>query len=99
MHFASIVERSHKNKFYRFCFVLVCKPLFNIFITGMILANTWKLSTYDAWQNKEEQIRSENIDIFFITIYSLEMIVKIAGLGFKNYVREKFNVFDAVIVV
>ena len=99
MRYNFIVKRSHKNKFYRYCFVLVCHPLFNIFITGLILANTWKLSSYEYWQSEEEQKRSDDIDIFFITIYTLEMIVKIAGLGFKDYVREKFNVFDACIVI
>jgi len=27
------------------------------------------------------------------------MILKIFGLGFKNYVRDKFNLFDAAIIV
>ena len=32
-------------------------------------------------------------------IFLLEMIVKIVGFGFKEYVRDSFNLFDAFIVI
>ncbi len=36
---------------------------------------------------------------FFTWSFFLEMIMKIIGLGFLNYRQDKYNVFDAVIVV
>jgi Ion transport protein len=35
----------------------------------------------------------------FSWIFTCEMIVKLIGLGFREYVRDSFNIFDAVIVV
>ena len=36
---------------------------------------------------------------FFTWIFLLEMVLKIIGLGFYNYRQDKYNVFDAVIVI
>lgn len=38
-------------------------------------------------------------DIFFVWAFTIEMIMKLIGLGLKNYVRDKFNLFDGLIVV
>ena len=38
-------------------------------------------------------------DIFFVWAFTIEMIMKLIGLGLKNYVRDKFNIFDGIIVV
>jgi hypothetical protein len=35
---------------------------------------------------------------FFTWIFFVEMIIKIVGLGLNNYVHDKFNLFDAVVV-
>ena len=35
----------------------------------------------------------------FTIIFTLEVIIKIIGVGMKEYARDKFNLFDAVIVV
>lgn len=34
----------------------------------------------------------------FLCIFTVEMALKIVGLGWKGYIRDKFNAFDAVIV-
>jgi len=36
---------------------------------------------------------------FFTWIFVLEMIMKIVGLGYGSYVKDKYNLFDAVIVI
>jgi len=35
----------------------------------------------------------------FSWIFTVEMIIKLVGLGIKEYVRDKFNLFDAFIVI
>lgn len=35
----------------------------------------------------------------FTIIFALEMVLKLLGLGLKDYVKDGFNIFDAVIVV
>jgi hypothetical protein len=35
----------------------------------------------------------------FSWVFAIEMLIKLAGLGLKEYVRDKFNLFDAFIVI
>ena len=35
----------------------------------------------------------------FMVLFTLEMVFKLIGLGFKEYIDDKFNVFDAFIVL
>ena len=39
------------------------------------------------------------LDVFFAWIFTLEMILKLIGVGLRNYIRDKFNLFDAIIVI
>lgn len=38
-------------------------------------------------------------DVFFVWVFTAEMIAKLIGLGVKNYVKDKFNIFDGIIVI
>lgn len=38
-----------------------------------------------------------NIVCYFI--YVIEMIIKISGLGFESYFKDKFNIFDSIVVL
>ena len=35
----------------------------------------------------------------FVWVFAAEMIAKMIGLGLKNYARDKFNIFDCIIVI
>ena len=35
---------------------------------------------------------------FFTWAFFVEMVIKMIGLGINNYVHDKFNLFDAVVV-
>lgn len=50
-------------------------------------------------QPKNIQRIFDIFNIIFTIIFSLEVVLKIIGLGMKQYARDKFNLFDAVIVV
>ena len=39
------------------------------------------------------------LNLIFFVSFLLEMIIKILGLGLREYVRDSFNIFDAVIVL
>jgi hypothetical protein len=41
----------------------------------------------------------ETINEIFTWSFFTEMIIKLLGLGFKDYARDKFNLFDCAIVV
>lgn len=38
------------------------------------------------------------INLIFAGIFFLEMIVKLIGIGPSNYIKDSYNIFDAVIV-
>ena len=38
-------------------------------------------------------------NIVLTGIFSLEMLLKIFGLGIKQYVKDNFNIFDSIIVI
>ena len=38
------------------------------------------------------------INLIFAGIFFLEMIVKLIGMGPSNYIKDSYNIFDAVIV-
>lgn len=38
------------------------------------------------------------INIVFFTLFFLEMIIKIIGMGPRIYIKDSYNIFDAIIV-
>ena len=92
-------KRSEKNRIYGCMYKIVTSVAFNFFIFCLILANTFTLAayTYDQSDTKTDVLKVFNE--FFTWAFFLEMIMKIIGLGFSNYRKDSYNVFDAVIVV
>ena len=39
------------------------------------------------------------INIIFTTIFVVEGVLKMVGLGMKVFVKDKFNLFDAIVIV
>ena len=91
--------RSRRNGFLRCTYLLVTSVSFNFFIFLLIIANTITLACY-TYDESQAQIDVMNIfnEIFTWTFF-MEMVLKIIGLGFKNYRQDSYNVFDAVIVI
>ena len=65
----------------------------------LILMNTSMMASYSYMQSDETIKMIASFDIFFDISFFLEMVLKIAGLGFKNYLKDRWNVLDAVIVL
>ena len=42
---------------------------------------------------------TQSLNTFFTWAFVVEMVIKLIGLGFKEYARDSFNIFDAIIVV
>lgn len=47
----------------------------------------------------EEYKTLEFLNNLFSWLFFAEMVLKLIGMGFKEYAKDKFNLFDAVIVV
>ncbi|KRX07618.1 hypothetical protein PPERSA_11167 [Pseudocohnilembus persalinus] len=67
--------------------------------TLFILANTITLALDKYPQSQSEQSILEIFNIFFTSVFTLEMVIKLYGLGFIGYIRDKFNIFDGLLVI
>jgi hypothetical protein len=87
------------NGVYRFTYVIATSVTFNFFIFCLILLNSFTLAihTYDESEEQEHIIKLCNE--FFTWIFFAEMIIKLIGLGFQNYIKDGYNLFDSVIVI
>ena len=64
-----------------------------------ILLNTIILG-FDTYPENEELDRiTLKINLVFFTIFVVEIVIKLLGLGFSEYIKDKFNIFDFVIII
>jgi len=91
--------RSEQNGVYRCFYDIVTSVSFNFFIFLLIIGNTVTLAAYTFDQSNLQTSVLEIFNEFFTWIFLLELIMKIIGLGFGNYIMDKYNLFDAVIVI
>ncbi len=67
----------------------------------MIIANSLKIAMEDP-TNEENSAFSIIIENLFLSLYTLEMLLKIIGLGFVlnkgSYLRDPWNILDFIIV-
>ena len=65
----------------------------------LIITNTIVLAfdRYPADKNIIEM--HQKLNEIFTYLFIAEMLMKLLGMGFKEYARDRFNLFDAFIVV
>lgn len=72
---------------------------FNFIIYCFIVANTVTLALYRFDQSDRQTEVLKLLNLIFVWVFTSEMIAKLIGLGLKNYARDKFNIFDCIIVI
>ena len=92
-------ERVKKSKIFLFCYRVCTHWTFTMFITILIVANTFTLALDSYPEDKSTIEVTELLDKFFTWAFIFEMVIKLIGLGFREYTRDSFNIFDAIIVV
>jgi hypothetical protein len=75
-------------------------PIFNGFIMLVISINTIVLSMnkYPNWDSDVDNVFN-TMNLVFSIIFTLEVIIKLIGLGTSGFAADKMNLFDATIVV
>jgi hypothetical protein len=100
-------ERKRNTCCYRLTYAtrpLVTAPKFNHFITFVILINTlvmaMEYSTPDThyYTPKAYTVFLEDANTVCSVIFLVEMILKLIGIGWTEYSKDAFNLFDMVIV-
>lgn len=73
--------------------------IFDSFIMMVILANTLILAL-DRYPRMpaEEQHTLSQINLVFTAIFTIECLVKVTGLGVREFIRDSFNCLDAFTV-
>ena len=69
------------------------------FINLVIILNTVTLAQDRHPLDQAVTLFLEDVNVVFFTIFFLEMIIKLIGLGSKTYFKDRFNLFDFAIVL
>ena len=86
------------------CRLLLClnrtatHPLLQAIVTCCIVLNTLTLASDTYPVNTTVYFWLELINFVLTLVFTVEMVVKLAGLGFRHYMHDFFNIFDAAIV-
>jgi hypothetical protein len=92
-------EGYHKYKVTRFFYWLVSLPIYGAIVLFFILCNTIILSLERYPMPESEQDAYYKANIFFTLVFTVEVLLKIIGLSPKAFIMDRFNIFDAVIVL
>lgn len=72
-------------------------PLFSQFIFLLIILNTLILAS-DSYPEPEYNLIGETT-YYFTALFTIESILKLVGLQFKQFKKDPFNIFDLMIVL
>ena len=97
--FKPLPLRAQKNCLYAICYKICTHFLFTVMITLLIIANTVILATDSYPQVKSVASVAEILNTIFTYCFVAEMVIKLIGLGSREYARDSFNLFDASIVI
>ena len=92
-------DRAKKNCIYNFFFEIIISVSFNFLIYLVIIGSVISLAMFSFKKTEEEKELLDILDMVFGIFFLIEMICKLIGLGVKNYLRDRYNVFDAFIVI
>lgn len=71
---------------------------FALVIIALIILNTVILALDGYPIDYKRDVIFDKINIFLTWCFFSEMVIKIIGLGITNYIKDKVNIFDAIIV-
>ena len=77
---------------------IVNSKLYNFVIFSFIIANSSALAAEDYSMSTKRQIILSALNDVFTWVFTADMLVKILGLGFNNFINDSFNVFDSIVV-
>lgn len=89
----------YSYKLTRWMYLLAVHPLFSTFIMIIIALNTIILAL-DRYPDDETTNKVSYIcNIAFTIIFSFEVIIKMIAFSLKGFIRDKFNIFDTIVVL
>ena len=95
----NLPPRARKNFLFKLCFIICTHWMFTVAITLLIIVNTIALAMDSYPKNLQREEIANQMNDIFSWCFTAEMVIKLIGLGFKEYTRDTFNIFDAVLVI
>ena len=92
-------RRAKQNCFYGLFYQIIVSPWFNFVIYMLIFCSSLTLALYTYDQSEAEREVIEIFDYCYTTVFVLEMICKLIGLGPRLYLKDGFNILDGLIVL
>ncbi|GMT23860.1 hypothetical protein PFISCL1PPCAC_15157, partial [Pristionchus fissidentatus] len=87
------------RRFRRVCRRLVKSQTFYWLVIFLVFLNTLVLTTEHHNQPLWLDQFQTAANLFFVILFSLEMLLKMYSLGFNSYTRSQFNRFDCFVVI
>jgi hypothetical protein len=84
---------------FRYFYYLCSHGAFGTTIIILILWNTTILGLDRYPIDKSEFTKLELMNEVLSWCFFAEMVIKLIGLGFRDYARDRFNLFDCMIVI
>lgn len=93
-----MLVRSKEYKFLFATYIIQRSKWFHLFSFMAIFSNSivLGLSSYPIDQNFDNKLEIANL-VFFV-YFVIELIIKIVGQGMKHFVKDKYNIFDSIVV-
>ena len=83
----------------KICKLIIDAPFFGPFFTGAIIVNTILLSMEYNGMPDGYATTLEICNLVLTILFIFELALKVGGLGFNEYAADRFNVFDAAVVL
>ena len=83
----------------KICKSIIDNPLFGPFFTMLIIVNTLLLSMEYSGMPADYARALEICNLVLTISFIIELVLKVGGLGFEEYAADRFNLFDAAVVL
>jgi hypothetical protein len=87
-----------KNRLQYYCFKVCSSESFNMFFTFLVIANFIVLCLDRFPQSLDEEYAVSVFNEVLTFLFLIEMIIRLGGLGLKQFVKDPINLLDAIIV-
>lgn len=92
-------SKKSNNALVKWSYDIIMTPSFNLFILLIIILNTVILAMDKYPMDDKLENILDWINVVLTFIFGIEMVIKLIGLGIMDYANDRFNLFDAAIVV
>ena len=88
-----------ENSFRALIYLIERHRYFELFVQICILLNTFIMMLKSYRQNDAIENSLEVLNIIFTIIFCLEALIRLTAIGFQNYIKDNWNIFDFIIAL